>query len=111
MEKAPIVNGALGKEESSVAAQTAEEEMKGSVKLKSVWVVWEQLERMEKTQKGLGEKEYMENMQGIGEFGDLITFWQCWHTFPQANPGNCFTYYDDEQQTTIQPQLKYMYHL
>ena len=104
MDKAPIVNCPHGVEGKEEVKQTEENEMKELTKLKYIWVVWEQLQGTDKTQKGLVEKEYMENMQGVGEFGNLISFWQCWHAIPHANPANCFTYYDDEQQTSVQAQ-------
>ena len=104
MDKASIVNGGHGKEENGEIEEIEEKEMKGLTKLKHIWVIWEQLQGTDKTQKGLVEKEYMENMQGVGEFGDLISFWQCWHSIPHANPANCFTYYDDYEQTSVQTQ-------
>jgi hypothetical protein len=103
MEKEPTngANSAEGKEE---IKQTEESKMKDLTKLKHKWSVWEQLSGGEKAHKGLVEKEYMENMQEIAEFGDLISFWQLWHTIPHANPAESFAFYHDEMQTSVQHQ-------
>lgn len=80
------------------------EELKGCTKLCGKWAIWEQVQGMEKAQKGQAEKEYMENLRKVAEFDNLITFWQLWNKLPYSSPGNFFTYYDDERQALVQPQ-------
>jgi hypothetical protein len=104
MDKGSIVNGGHGKEETKEIEETELKQMKELAKLKYIWIVWEQFAGGDKSQKGLVEKEYMDNMQVIGEFGDLITFWQYWNSIPHANPADCFAYYHDDMQTSVHAQ-------
>jgi len=81
-----------------------ESELKSMTKLKYKWVLWEQLQGEEKAQKGLVQKQYMENLQEVAEFDNLISFWQLWNTVPHANPANCFTVFDESSKKLVQEQ-------
>ena len=87
----------------SCALPSEEGKLKELTTLKHVWIIWEQMQATDKSQKGQVEKEYMENLQEVGELDNIVSFWQLWHKVPHSNPAKFFTIYDESKQTIVQP--------
>jgi hypothetical protein len=79
------------------------EEIKGRTKLKYTWAIWEHLQPLDgKSGKAVSQEEYLSNIQPIGEFDNVISFWQLWNNLPHADPFNFFTYYDTKKGYLVQ---------
>jgi hypothetical protein len=66
--------------------------------LQYAWTVWENWQGP--SAKGAEEeKQYLQNMQQIAEFGNLIDFWEVWNGIPHADPGELFYGPQGTQQT------------
>ncbi|MDR3735313.1 MAG: hypothetical protein P4L10_07235 [Acidobacteriaceae bacterium] len=78
------------------------EEMKTSTKLAGAWVFWAQFQGGDKDPKIQMEKEYMQNLQAVGDFDNLITFCQLWNNLPHGNPAGCFTVFDERARVPVQ---------
>jgi hypothetical protein len=85
-------------EEEKIASE--EEEMKKKTKLSFEWAIWESLDSMGgMSAKMQSQKDYLANIHTIGEFNNLISFWQLWNSIPHADPCNFFTIPDEKKGT------------
>lgn len=77
-----------------------EEEIKKLTKLQFEWALWENYDTMEgMSAKSQTQQDYLANIRSIGEFNNLISFWQLWNSLPHADPGNFFTCLDEKKAT------------
>ena len=95
---------------SSVVSASEEAKLKELTKLRATWTVWEQMQSIDKSQKGQVEKEYMANLQEVGEFDNIVSFWQLWNIIPHSDPGKFFVTYDDSKQGLVQPVYVLLWH-
>jgi len=73
-----------------------EKELKKLTQLKNNWVIWEHWQGMaRKSVKGQSEEDYRCDLKKVGEFDNLVTFWQLWHRIPHANPASLFTVFEE----------------
>jgi hypothetical protein len=65
-------------------------------KLKHKWNLWEQWENIGAKMKS---EDYLENMQVVGTFDNLVDFWRVWNHIPHALPSNYFYNVENKTQT------------
>ncbi len=72
--------------------QQAEEEakMKALTQLEYKWTIWENWKNVRPSPPGKSNDQYLQNMQAVAEFDNLIDFWRVWRAAPHANPGALF---------------------
>jgi hypothetical protein len=61
------------------------------------------MQPIDKSLKGQAEKEYMANLQDVGEFDNVVSFWQVWNKIPHSDPAKFFVTYDETRLGLFQP--------
>lgn len=86
-----------------------DEKLAGMTKLECKWVIWENWKSVRPA--AASKTDYLQNMQAIAEFDNVIDFWRVWRTVPHADPSLFFMDPDTKGQAQYVSQIATKYRI